>query len=62
MVHTRRLASAVLVALALSVASSGSGYASDPSHETDGDPNPRVVALTDGDPGGASGGGGDPVG
>ncbi|GGM63148.1 hypothetical protein ACFFX1_14330 [Dactylosporangium sucinum] len=62
MVHARRLAVAALVALSLSAAAGGSVYASDPKHETSGDPNPKVRALTNGDPHGGSGGGGDPVG
>ncbi|MEV4138998.1 hypothetical protein AB0J72_43385 [Dactylosporangium sp. NPDC049742] len=54
MVRTRRLTVAALVALAVATL-----YASDPKHETTGDPNP-TVALSNGDPIGPSGS--DPVG
>ena len=62
MAHMRRLTVTALVALALSSASTAPRDASDPRHETGGDPNPQVVALTNGDPGDESGRGADPIG
>ncbi|MEV4138997.1 hypothetical protein AB0J72_43380 [Dactylosporangium sp. NPDC049742] len=56
MIPARRLTVAALVALSIA-----SMYAIDPKHESDPDPNPKV-ALVNGDPGGPSGPGGDPIG